>query len=175
MQNCNNHIAGQYKSILNYYGPCSMQVISSMGKFITDNIQAKSTVRTKLYKVLVELTFNVLKYSTEIFTTPDNCSIGIGTLHIYEDENYYYCQTKNRILKEQSHKLDDNCNIINALNHLELRQKKEQLRKAASLLDTGAHIGLISVKLFSENCISCDFSTDEQNETYFSLTACIFK
>jgi hypothetical protein len=174
MQQNSNNITNK-NCIVNYYGPCSMQVVSSLGKFITDNISSKPTARTKLYKVLIELTFNVLKYSSEVFITPDNCNVGVGLLNISDDENYYYCQTKNKILTEQITKLKENCEMVNALDHLDLRHKKEQLRKSASLLDTGAHIGLISIKLFSENQIDYDFLTDNNNDTFFVITTRIDK
>ena len=118
---------------------------------------------------------NVLKYSFEQYINSDSSSNGMGELKVFEDEGYFYCQTRNKILADQGDILIKNCETINSSSHTDLRLMRSCLRKEAPIRDTGAHIGLITIKLFSENQIEFEIKKDTNNDVYFTIKARVDK
>jgi hypothetical protein len=161
---------------MSYHGPFSMPIISALGKYLTDNLQAPEIVKMRLYKVFIELTQNVALYSSNRIWSDDYESIGIGSLEVFNHENCIQCTTFNQVLPEHGIILEKNCNQINQLNESGLKREKEKLRKEASMHDTGAHIGLISMKLISRNPLDFKIiSKPEAGEIYFHISTQIQK
>ncbi|RPH32689.1 MAG: hypothetical protein EHM93_08190 [Bacteroidales bacterium] len=130
----------------------------------------------KLYRVFIELCQNVARYSAERHVLLDSSIIGVGTIHIQNNDLYFKCTTVNRILSEHQNVLIKNCREINSSTKEDLKKRKEKFRKESTILDTGAHIGLIAVCLYSENQFEFDVTDNPENSaTYFSITATINK
>ena len=158
-----------------FTGPFSMRIITAIGTYITEKVEAHLVTKTKLYKIFIELAMNVSKYSYEQYVNCDASANGMGELKVFEDEGYFYCQTRNKILEEQGDILIKNCETINSSSHTDLRLMRSCLRKEAPIRDTGAHIGLITIKLFSENQIEYEVTKDINKDVYFTIKARIDK
>ena len=57
-----------------------------------------------------------------------------------------------------------------------LRAKKKKLHRQAEFKDTGAHIGLIMISIYSGNTLQYEIIKDEiTNKIYFKILATIYK
>lgn len=169
-----NSIGKPSELVLSYQGPFNMRIISSVGKYLTENISALPNVRMNLYRVFIEQCQNVALYSDDRIEQNNNISIGSGTLRIYMNDTHVICNTSNKIIHEHADILSKNCSNINNSTDENLLKLKEKLRRESPIKDTGAHIGLISIKIFSGNSI--DFQIiEENNEKFFSISSKISK
>lgn len=160
--------------LLTYRGPFSMRIISSIGKYINENIPAPDFAKMRLYRVLIELSQNVALYSAKRTHSIECETLGYGLVNIYNFEDKFICNTQNLIIPSHKDILLKNCTEINSTSENDLKSKKEKLRKESSIRDTGAHIGLITIKLISRNSIDFDFSQNSDDIT-FSITSTINK
>ena len=164
------------KELLSYNGPFSIKVISVIAKFIAETYKSENIPMMRFYRVLIELAQNVALYSADRITQDDGMSIGIGTLNVFESEKSIICRTHNEIFFSHQEILDNNCKRINSSSEFELKKRKELLRRESSLCDTGAHIGLITIALYSGNHLDVDFSYSEStNKYYFTVCASVSK
>jgi len=158
-----------------YSGPCNMRIVTAIGTYLTEKAYVHLVTKTKLYKIFIELAMNVSNYSFERYQNSDSSTNGIGEIKIFEDNEYMYCQTRNKILADQGSILIRNCETINSSSHTDLRLMRSCLRKEAPIRDTGAHIGLITVKLYTENQIEFEVIEDINKDFYFTIKAKIDK
>jgi len=118
---------------------------------------------------------NVSLYSLERIDLINGSSIGKGQVTILENKNEFKCITINRIQKEHVPVLIGNCTEINATPIEVLRVKKRDLFRVAKFQDTGAHIGLIMIYIFSANPIEFEIIENKNGELYFKIAATISK
>lgn len=161
---------------ITYSGPFSMRVISSMAKYLTETIHAAEVSKMKLYRVFIELSQNVALYSANRYTNYEGLSIGVGSFTVLNCNDYIECKTTNLIVSSHQQILSHNCSQINALPEWELKKQKDKLRRETPLSDTGAHIGLITIALYSGNPLEFVFqSNGNEDHLYFSIAAHIPK
>lgn len=161
-------------NLMTYLGPFSMKIISSIGKYVSDNSSSIQAKRINAYKVLIELTYNVYLYSLDRDKVNEELSIGRGKLILDTLGNGFRCTTINKVLDIHAPILIENCLNINSMDETELKTKRDNLRKEINLKDTGAHIGLIMIRLYSGNKIQYEIIKDEEtNDYYFSISAMI--
>jgi len=156
-------------------GPFNIQIISCMAKFLSELTLASPSERKKLYRVFIELTQNVALYSYERTPLLLTNSIGKGKVYIIDENEFFKCITINKIQREHIPVLLKNCEEINATPIEILRAKKRELYRLSSFQDTGAHIGLIMIYIYSENEIFVEIIEDENKEAYFKIEATITK
>ncbi len=158
-----------------YDGPFNIQVISGIARFLSELTIAIHTERKKIYRVFIELTQNVALYSYERTPLLNDTAIGKGKVYFLNLENEFKCITINRIQPEHASVLLNYCREINATPVDELRVKKRELYKMSSFHDTGAHIGLIMIFMYSENLLNIEIIEEEDKSTYFKIVATINK
>ena len=162
------------ESFLTYSGPFSMRIISGIGKFLVENLEASEHIKSRVYKVFIELTQNVALYSAKRIVHDSGNTIGEGLLSVKVTNENIVLTTKNRLLKEHSGILIQNCQSINKSTEDILKEKKHVLRRESTFLDTGAHIGLITICLISRNPLDFEIS-ENGNLQYFALSTKINK
>jgi hypothetical protein len=160
---------------MSYDGPFIIQIIATFAKFLLENTASTAQVSKKLYRVFIELAQNVSLYSLERIDLINGSSIGKGQVTILENKNEFKCITINRIQKEHVPVLIRNCTEINATPMEVLRVKKRDLFRVAKFQDTGAHIGLIMIYIFSANPIEFEIIENKNGELYFKIAATISK
>jgi hypothetical protein len=163
------------RAYLCFEGPFNIQIISSFAKFLSELTIASHSERKKLYRVFIELTQNVALYSIDRTPLSNNTTIGKGKVYILDEAEEFKCITMNKILKEHAPVLLNNCNEINATPVNILKIKKRELYRLSSFQDTGAHIGLIMIYLFSEHALDFEVIEVSDNEIYFKIIATIKK
>jgi hypothetical protein len=160
---------------MNYDGPLNVQIISTFAKFMSENTIAPMHVRKKLYRVFIELTQNVALYSFERVQLTTGPATGKGNIYVINKPNEFKCVTINKIQDEHAPILIENCAAINATPNNALRAKKNNLRKLAHIQDTGAHIGLIMIHMYSESPIDFEIIDKKDDGLYFKVAASISK
>jgi hypothetical protein len=160
--------------LVSYYGPFSMRVISNIGKYLLESENAIELAKMRLYRVLIELSQNVALYSYNRLHIPNQSTLGVGSVKITSNKDYYKCQTLNKILPEHQEILMKNCTEINNSNEFELKKRKVILRNESSLRDNSAHIGLITMSLYSGNPLEFDVLNESQSH-FFSINVTINK
>jgi hypothetical protein len=162
--------------LVSYYGPFSMRVISNIGKYLLESENAIELAKMRLYRVLIELSQNVALYSYNRLQIPNQSTLGVGSVKITSNNDHYKCQTLNKILPEHKDILIKNCAEINNSNEFELKKKKMILRNESSLRDNSAHIGLITMSLYSGNPLEFNVLNDNESQShYFSINVTINK
>lgn len=160
---------------LSFEGPFNMRIISSSGRYFIENLSDAYETRISLYRVFIEICQNVALYSAERFRQSNNNTLGIGRFVVEEKEDGYVCSTSNAIQTEHREKLSKYCEDLNKSNTDELINLKSTLRHQSSLVATGAHIGLISIKLYSKNQLKYDFLKSSDDDISFNISAFISK
>lgn len=163
------------KLYMTYDGPFIIQVISTFAKFLLENTVVTQHVSKKLYRVFIELAQNVALYSFERVELINGTFIGKGNVYITENTNSFQCTTINRIQEEHAPILIRNCTEINATPMKILRNKRRELFRLANFQDTGAHIGLIMIFIYSKNPIEFEIIRKAKDEIYFRIVATISK
>ncbi len=163
------------KAYLNYDGPFNIQIISGLAKFLSELTIATHSERRKLYRVFIELTQNVALYSSERTPLFNASAVGKGKVYIINKKEKFKCITINKIQKEHVSTLLKNCHEINNTPTEILRVKKRELYRLSGFQETGAHIGLIMIYLYSENKLDIEIIEEEENEIYFKIEATINK
>lgn len=169
-----NYSQNNERLYMSYDGPFIIQIISTFAKYLLENTAATKHVSKKLYRVFIELAQNVALYSLERAELISGSHIGKGKVLISENNNEFKCITINKIQNEHAPILIRNCSEINATPIEILRIKKRDLFRAAKFQDTGAHIGLIMIYIFSSNPIEFEVF-EEADEMYFKIVATISK
>lgn len=159
-----------------YEGPFNMRIISTLGKYLCDFLETSHEVRMNMYRVFIEISQNVALYSLDRVWQNKKSTVGYGEIVISENESIVTCTSTNKILDGHDKILLQNCQNLNNTSIDDLNKLKEKLRRESSLEDFGAHIGLISIKLFSKNSIKFEIiEKPEENAKYFTLSATINK
>jgi hypothetical protein len=159
-----------------YEGPFNMRIISTLGKYLTDFLDTSYEARMSIYRVFIEICQNVSLYSFDRVWQNKKSSVGYGKLIIKDEDDKITVYTINKILDHHADILLENCNNINNYSLDELSELKEKLRREASVEDLGAHIGLISIRLYSKNVIKFEIiDKPDEHAKYFAITATVIK
>ena len=161
------------KLYLNYDGPFTIQVISIFAKLL-ENVMASANVKRKLYRIFIELAQNLALYSHNRVQLSDDAEIGKGQVSIIDNPDSFKCITINRVLKDQADFLVKNCSEINNTSTDVLQLRKKSLYKSANFEDSGAHIGLIMISIYSENPIDAEIIRTN-GELFIKISATINK
>jgi hypothetical protein len=158
-----------------YNGPFNIQIISGIARFLSELTVALHSERKKIYRVFIELTQNVALYSYDRTPLINDTAIGKGKVYVLNLENEFKCVTINRIQPDHADVLLNYCKNINETPVNELRNKKKELYRMSNSQDSGAHIGLIMIFLYSENLLNIELIEDDDNIKYIKIVATINK
>ncbi len=162
-------------SMISFKGPITIELLSIMGNYLKIMINAEQVLQNRVFKIFIELTQNVSYYSAEVAELESNVRSGVGWFMINEYDNYFNIKTGNLILRDDGFKLTRNCDEINSLNELQLRELKRKTRGQAKIRDIGAHIGLIQTSLFSKNKLDYNITELDLNHSFFTISVNIDK
>jgi len=162
-------------NILLFEGSFNVRIISSFVQYIHESIVTSYEMRICIQRVLIEMCQNVAFYSSKRAYFENTKPTGIGSFKFSEENDHYICSTSNQIKPSDSQILSMNCETINNLTLDQLFKLREELRRKSSIRDNSAHIGLISLKLYSKNQLNYTFETITNNQEIFSITTIINK
>ncbi len=160
---------------LSYKGPIDDRILQAVGFYIEGLLKATPKAGRKVFKIFIELAQNISYYSAETSILPDNKEIGTGMVLINESNDYYTFMTGNLVKNDDIVSIIEKSEIINSLDHDELRQYKREQRKLPPGRKGGAHIGLIQVALTSANPLDIEVSPIDDEHSFFSIAVKIDK
>lgn len=152
-----------FDTITFYKGPIYKEVIGVLSKILMSRNEIIHSKKKKLFSILIELIKNIEHYSAE----KEN-NVGIGLVNLYFTSQFLVCSAGNKITKEQAIQLQKRIKFINNLNRKELRDYRRQFINKPFGENEGANIGLINVRLISDNLL--DFDIKAINNKFFYLT-----
>lgn len=145
-----------------YVGGFSQQVVKSFLAMTEKNFDAEgveSSIRRKVFNVMVESLQNICKHSVD--DIPELTPAFI----IKETEDAYYIISGNAILHDKKIEVKERIDHINSLDKDQLKAYYKETRLKSRISDVGgAGLGFIDMARKSENRLNYDF--DEVNETY---------
>lgn len=161
----------EYSSeLLAYKGPVSIDVVVFFSSYIRKKVMDSTQLASKLYKIFVELTQNIGYYSFEKQENEYGESDGIGKFWLSESDDYYTVSSMNVVTKEDGEVLDANCKSINELSRDGVRELKRKSRVLSSIKNNGAHVGLMHMRLVSDNLIGYAIEPIDDKTSLFSIT-----
>ncbi len=159
----------QEKIILTYQGEFTQDItksVLSMAERNLDNDEEASTVKRKVFNVMVECLQNIVKHSHKGSATIDKAIFIIG-----KTDSVYEIATGNFMKKAEITSLTSKIEEVNNLDKDGLKSLyKEIIRDKKGLSDKGgAGLGLVDMARKSGYKIEYMFNDYDQEHTFFSL------
>ena len=155
----------KYNILSSYAGPFDNMVLINLAKNLQKNISVNYTFRKRLFKIFIELTSNIAFYSYE-----KTHGQGNGIIMIREYKDHFKIEAGNIIEKKVKDHLKNKCDLINKLNHQELRKLKRKLLRMPAKNTNSGNIGLVHVALVAKNKLNYLFlPLDKENNLYFYI------
>lgn len=163
------------KTIVSYKGPFYIELISVFGTNIRRLNDEFVNARKKLFKIFIELSQNVSNYSEDFHMVNNIQRIGVGELHVLENEEKYFFSTTNQVKSSDAEILAERCKLINSSEYPKLRELKREQRLNSPGEKFGARIGLIQAVMLSKNTLDYNIENIDDKFSFFTLTVKIDK
>ncbi len=139
---------------ISYLGIIDRNLLALMAKNIDEKASNTAPTATKkVFKVFIELSQNIALYSAERGVSSDSSNSGEGIIILKEFSDYFLVMTGNMAYKNDIAALTKKIDMINAMDHHQLRDFKRQMRNLKHTDKGRGNIGLIQVALVSGNPI----------------------
>ncbi len=152
--------------LISYKGPFDQFIVAKFSNRVRELTANNPISSKKIHNVFMELAQNVAYYSKERRMPED---IGIGTVVLGESDQFYIFGTGNIVCNEEMMILKQKCEIINSLDHENLREYKRQQRNLIPGTKGNAHIGLIMSALVARTPLNAIFTPIDSKSSYFSI------
>ncbi len=154
-----NNIAGSY------VGPFDKYILISMAQSLKNKVTNSITQSKKFFKIFIELASNISYYSYE----KENGQ-GSGIIMINEYDNYFTINAGNIINSKSKEHIQNKCELINQLNHDELRRLRRYLLHLPAYNENSGNVGLVQVALIAKSKLNYFFiPLDNENSKYFYI------
>jgi hypothetical protein len=161
--------------IVSYKGPVTANILSEISKEIRSVFSHDKVIKRKIVSIFIELAQNVSFYSVEFNRFGTNTD-RVGTIVLFEENNKYVLTTGNLVPCEDVDELQKQCEVVNSLNHEELRSyKREQRDLPSNEKSRGAGIGIIQAALLSNNRLDVEIREINEEVSFFAISVCIEK
>jgi len=161
--------------IISYKGPVTARILNEISKEIRNIFSDDRVTRRKMVSIFIELAQNVSFYSVEFNRFGTNTD-RVGTIVLFEEEEKYTLITGNLIKSEDVEELKEQCQIVNSLNHEELRcYKREQRDLPPNVKSRGAGIGIIQAALLSNNRLEVEVREVNEDTSFFAISVFLKK
>lgn len=158
------------EEILAFKGPLTVGLVSFLANHLKSMLNYENTFVKRLFRVFIELTQNVCYYSAEVVEIEKGMKSGVGWLVVKNSNEFFNITTGNLILVKDGIKLRNNCDEINSLNEIQLRELKRKTRGQAMIRDVGAHIGLIQTSLICKSKLNIKITEVDNTYSFFTIS-----
>jgi len=156
--------------LLSFHGLFSQQIMVEYGRILKERNELDENKRTILFSIFVELTENILRYSTERVASQSD-SRGVGIIVVSETDETYAISSGNLVETDQARKLVSYCESLNKLDRDALKSLyKEKRREARKEGAKGAGLGLIEMTRRSDRPIICSQKPLEDSGSFLSIS-----
>lgn len=161
--------------IISYKGPVTARILNEISQEIRNVFCDNRIIRRKIVSIFIELAQNVSFYSVEFNRFGTNKD-RVGTIVLFEEEGKYTLTTGNLVQTEDVEDLKEQSEIVNSLNHEELRSyKREQRDLPPNSKSKGAGIGIIQAALVSNNRLEVEVREVDEDVSFFAISVSIEK
>jgi hypothetical protein len=157
-----------------YTGTFDQESLTSIYRYIETIAESKSGLRSKLFKIFVEMAQNISQNSADKQAV-EGMEIGAGCVHILDFDEYFEIISGNPVRSEDVQKLSEKCDYINKSNREELRNFKRNSRKSSHSNTGNGNIGLIQIALISGFEMKYKINTILENKYFFTIRVRIGK
>jgi hypothetical protein len=165
--------------IFAFSGPVSQHVIEGIGETLKQKMELEdagmNTIQ-KVFSVFVEQMQNVVNYSAETVTQPDQLEgeLRIGTLVVGRDGPHFWVQCGNLVRMDQTSGLRNRLDFLRSLNKDELKALYRERRKSAAAPESkGAGLGFIDIARKASRPIEYTFVSAASGMVFFTIKAII--
>lgn len=166
-----NHI------VLSFKGEITSDIITMVLQIMEsklDSVNEKSTVKKKIFNILVECMQNLYHHSES--ENQDDVHSRRAMLELFFDQDYYNILTGNYIKNEDVEKLKSRLEKVNSLSKDELRQYyRDILDNNIISQKGGADLGMIDMARKSGEKLTYNFTKVNEQVSFFDLTVKISK
>ncbi|MCB1141446.1 MAG: hypothetical protein H7A24_14965 [Leptospiraceae bacterium] len=158
-----------HKILLSFKGAISQEVVTEFGSMIRSSLSAETNTK-KIFAVFIELAQNIVRYSAEQESGPDENS-GVGIILLREKKDYFYLSSGNMVVKESVSKIQERCEKVNSMNKDELKAYyQDKIRKPPEAGSKGAGIGLIDIARKSDGPLHFAITDIDSTHSFLTLT-----
>ncbi len=171
--------AHQRDIIFYYVGYFSQSIISVMAETIRLNLEktgVAAATRRKLFSTFVEMAQNIVHYSADSLTAPDQSDeVRLGSVCIGRRGDKYFLLCANPVHAEETDKLRSRLEPLRSMTLEEIKQAYKQSLRAESPADSkGAQLGFLTVARDASEPIEFEFNPDGPSDmSMFYLKAII--
>ncbi|WP_017733166.1 SiaB family protein kinase [Nafulsella turpanensis] len=163
--------------ILVYEGEFTQEITKSvlaMAERNMDSMGEESSIKRKVFNVMVECLQNIVKHSEDLHAKKENKPTAI--FMIGKQEASYIITSGNPIKNEEVPKLRGKLEQINGLDKDGLKQLYKDIIKNTNLSEKGgAGLGFVDMARKSGQKLEFDFQEIDSNYSFFSLKTTIVK
>ncbi|PIE89767.1 MAG: hypothetical protein CR997_09435 [Acidobacteria bacterium] len=159
-----------------FVGPFTQELIAELGSSLRDSMkenQESSSYVVKVFSVVVELSQNILHYSseTEIIESSDPPeSLPMGMLAAGKQDSKYFVLSGNLLKKEKAESLVNYLEELNMLDKQELRKLYNKKRRLGpSEGSKGAGLGFIEMARKASSPLEYSVHMVDENHSFFSI------
>jgi len=148
----------------------STKSILSMAERNLDSSGEESSIKRKVFNVMVEALQNIVKHSSEPGSKAGSLISQSAIFLISKDDNRYCIMTGNPVLKTRVEKLKKNLEDLNALDKEGLKEMYKAIIKNTEISEKGgAGLGFVDMARKSGEKLEFQFPEMDADHCFFSL------
>ncbi len=160
--------------LLSFKGALSQEILVEMGNLIKSHLSLSKKIK-KIFSVFVELSQNIMHYSSEKEIVNDK-EVGVGIILFVDSADHFLILSGNLIEKNKVDSIKKRINHIKSLNPEELKEiYNEQIRNQRDPNSKGAGLGFIDICRKSNSNIDYEFYPIDSKNSFFSFIVKIAK
>ncbi|MFW5793139.1 MAG: SiaB family protein kinase [Bacteroidota bacterium] len=157
-----------------FNGVLSQDLIVSLGETVRGELSYHNNMAlvNRIFAVFIEMTQNILHYSSEKFIVSDKKSYGIGNIVLLKNKGFYEIISTNMVEPNQMEYLNEKCRLVNRMTQEELKQLYIIRRRLKTEEGSkGAGLGLIDIVRKTSTPLEFDFLPLDNEKYQFVLKA----
>jgi hypothetical protein len=161
------------KLILVYEGDFTQETTKSILAMAERNLDAsgeESSIKRKVFNVMVEALQNIVKHSSERGMKPGSLVSTNAIFMISKEDNRYCVMTGNPILKSEVARLTQNLNDLNKKDKEGLKELYKEIIKNTQISEKGgAGLGFVDMARKSGEKLEFQFADIDEDYSFFCL------
>ncbi len=168
-------LSRERKILLSFMGLMTQRIMMEYGKILNERGGLSENSRALLFGIFVELTQNILRYSSEQAPSLDG-NHGVGVVIVAEDEDCFSVASGNYVLPARAAELDAHLNQLESLDAAGLKAlHRERRRTGPPPGSMGAGLGLIEVARRASSPPKHTLQTTRNGEIFFAISVPVKK
>ena len=169
----------KHGTVLCFSGVITQEVLATFGDLIEMKLQdgfPQMTIARNIFAVFVELTQNMMSYSSDSTTTDEGrrSSPGIIIIGFDVDKNKFFVKSGNSVKAEAKERVSQRIDAIKNLNQDELKAVYKEARKSGrNSHERGGGLGFIEIQRKCSEPVEYRFDKIDDDTLFFNFVATI--